>query len=611
MARRLVDPYLTVLDSNGDPVSGALLNAYESGTTTRLDTYTDSTLTTANANPVVADSAGRFGEIWLQAQDYKIVITDSSGVTIKTIDPVQGALVISGDDFKVSQQSPADMTVQAAAGTLYDSATKARISQSVQNSGSITAPTTNPRRDIVHINARTGAIGITTGTEAASPADPTLAEGLLPLARIVLATTTTEITSAEITDIRELNNLGLINTDGGLTLYSDDAGSAKEPSLILERASASAAANDFLGSVILRGRDNAGTPAAVDYAEIIAQILDPTAASEDAAAIIRAMIAGTLTDIITAGPGVQIGSPTGGDQGAGTLNAGGVFIDGTAVLTAVPAAGVTQTSLSTTTGDLTDATTQTLQTGPGGEYGFWPTIKTSSAAITRGYLAHVGAPVDATGAASSLNIGTTLLNRIVTGISSAGTETVRQRYVQASPPYDLGDGEVPLFIFARVDAAGNILNTYVAPEPPWANNGPTNIRPDFEDRAGRKFRRRLVVPNIRAGLDGTKATRAALEAALAEPQFELVEITQAMKQADMPLIPHPWLGNDLTGQTIVLLDPIADMTHKLLMLHEQIAEANADESIGELLHDGYMKIDNAGLSRACPPGVRACAAAWK
>lgn len=208
MARRLMDPYFTVLDSNGDPVSGALLNAYESGTTTRLDTFSDEGLTSANANPVVADAAGRFGEIWLKEQDYKVVITDASGVTIKTIDPIKGAFTISGDDFKVSQQSPADLTVQVSAGTLYDLTTKARVSKAVQNSGAVTAPTTNPRFDIVHIDQLSGVIGITTGAEAASPSDPTLADGLLPLARLSLATTTTEITSTEITDIRELANIG-------------------------------------------------------------------------------------------------------------------------------------------------------------------------------------------------------------------------------------------------------------------------------------------------------------------------------------------------------------------------------------------------------------------
>jgi len=46
-------------DSAGAVCSGCLLNAYAAGTSTRLDTYSNVTLTTLNANPVVMDSAGR------------------------------------------------------------------------------------------------------------------------------------------------------------------------------------------------------------------------------------------------------------------------------------------------------------------------------------------------------------------------------------------------------------------------------------------------------------------------------------------------------------------------------------------------------------------------
>ena len=53
-------PIQTVLDSNGNPVSGAQVFTYISGTTTKLSTYTTSTLGVANANPIVCNSAGRY-----------------------------------------------------------------------------------------------------------------------------------------------------------------------------------------------------------------------------------------------------------------------------------------------------------------------------------------------------------------------------------------------------------------------------------------------------------------------------------------------------------------------------------------------------------------------
>jgi len=74
-----------VFDDNGDPVSGALINFYEPGTTTRKDTYTDSSNGTVNANPVVCDANGR-AEIWYDGA-YKVITTDSSAVQIgDTID---------------------------------------------------------------------------------------------------------------------------------------------------------------------------------------------------------------------------------------------------------------------------------------------------------------------------------------------------------------------------------------------------------------------------------------------------------------------------------------------------------------------------------------------
>ena len=84
------EPRTQVLDGNGNVYSGAKLNFYETGTTTRLDTYSDETLATANANPVVADSAGRFGAIFLKRQAYKVVLADTNDTTIWTQDPVNG-----------------------------------------------------------------------------------------------------------------------------------------------------------------------------------------------------------------------------------------------------------------------------------------------------------------------------------------------------------------------------------------------------------------------------------------------------------------------------------------------------------------------------------------
>jgi len=77
------------MDNSGVPMSGAKLYFYTHGTTTAKATYSDEALSTANANPVVADSHGWFGEIYLSVDDlYKVVLKSSAGITIWTLDDI-------------------------------------------------------------------------------------------------------------------------------------------------------------------------------------------------------------------------------------------------------------------------------------------------------------------------------------------------------------------------------------------------------------------------------------------------------------------------------------------------------------------------------------------
>lgn len=85
-------PYYTGLDSAGVTLPGAKLFTYQSGTNTKLATYLDAAMSSANTNPIILDSAGR-AVIYLLPQDYKFVLapandTDPPTSPIKTIDPV-------------------------------------------------------------------------------------------------------------------------------------------------------------------------------------------------------------------------------------------------------------------------------------------------------------------------------------------------------------------------------------------------------------------------------------------------------------------------------------------------------------------------------------------
>lgn len=85
-------PKHVFLDNNGAPAVGYQLFIYAAGTTTKLSTYTDSALTSANTNPIVLDSAGRC-TMFLDAYAYKFVLasptdTDPPASPIWTVDNV-------------------------------------------------------------------------------------------------------------------------------------------------------------------------------------------------------------------------------------------------------------------------------------------------------------------------------------------------------------------------------------------------------------------------------------------------------------------------------------------------------------------------------------------
>ena len=87
----LMPAFSQIEDGNGNPLSGGKLNFYIAGTSTRKDTFRESDGVTANANPIVLDSNGYppYG-VWGTTGAYKIVLTDSADVVIRTRDNVLG-----------------------------------------------------------------------------------------------------------------------------------------------------------------------------------------------------------------------------------------------------------------------------------------------------------------------------------------------------------------------------------------------------------------------------------------------------------------------------------------------------------------------------------------
>jgi hypothetical protein len=71
-------PIQHFVDNNGNPLNAGLLFTYAAGTTTKLATFTDSTGSVANTNPVVLNTRGE-AQVWLtKGSFYKFVLSPST-----------------------------------------------------------------------------------------------------------------------------------------------------------------------------------------------------------------------------------------------------------------------------------------------------------------------------------------------------------------------------------------------------------------------------------------------------------------------------------------------------------------------------------------------------
>jgi len=81
-----LDAFPQYSTNGGLPLAGGRIFSYQAGTLIPLATYTDRGGLTANANPVVLDSAGR-ADIWLTVNTaYKLILEDSAGNVLDSVD---------------------------------------------------------------------------------------------------------------------------------------------------------------------------------------------------------------------------------------------------------------------------------------------------------------------------------------------------------------------------------------------------------------------------------------------------------------------------------------------------------------------------------------------
>lgn len=215
---------------------------------------------------------------------------------------------------------------------------------------------------------------------------------------------------------------------------------------------------------------------------------------------------------------------------------------------------------------------------PGGSWGLYPIIE--KAPGTHQYSAQMTYESTAEGQVARLGI--------FAQINSGNQDVARgqQRYFLASPPYDLGDGECEDFLFLEYTDK-HLTAMYFACDPPWAYNGPTDIRRGIR----MKTMEELADPEVRDQYFED----------MVNGRLEPVAEGHELKNWDMPVIPHPFGRKS----TVALVDPMGDEIR-------QIREfAHYGYSPSEFIHSGQLTIDNEPLKRCGPPGVPVVRARWK
>lgn len=313
------------------------------------------------------------------------------------------------------------------------------------------------------------------------------------------------------------------------------------------------------------------------------------------------------------------------------VSAGWVLANSYVVEAMLASASVSQGKLKTalntinSAGSGTDGGNQTILSG--GQYCFGPTLTLGagsggdSASVIMGVAVNSSStqtelPLeDSTSSAVRTKFNTTATTRgveytaVMWNDAADDNITINVRYVQASPPYDLGEGEVPLFVFVQLDKSGNVKQVWTAQDPPWANNGPTIIRPDLILAPEGSFTGGIPVrfeKNI--SLEDREAIRQPWNRAEAlnrikNAPYRAIPITHSLKNRDMPLIPHPFASRKLDDVTVML--PLSEVLNELSELE------SIGEGVGKLIAQGYIRLGNEPLNRLSPPGVLAVTASWK
>jgi len=343
-------PKFVGLDNSGNPLSSGKLYSYLAGTSTPAATYSDSDLTTPNANPTILDAGGR-ASVYLSATSYKFVLTSSADATIYTQDNV-----ISSAPYNVDLDVPitAGEALTSGQAIYLSDGTGARTAGRWYLTDSDTAAySTLPITGFVTTDVASGATGsvrllgeatvpgaLSVGSTyylSGTPGALSTSAGTFPKAMGVADSATTLIMTVQQT----VSNTGNLLVTGTLTV----TGATALQSTLAVTGATTLSSTVGTGALTVTGNETVSGTLGVTGATSLSSATVSSTLGVTGAATLASTLAVTGITTLTGGLNTPLTVPNGG-TGVATRTAYGVIVGGTT------ATGATQTITPGTSGYL-------------------------------------------------------------------------------------------------------------------------------------------------------------------------------------------------------------------------------------------------------------------
>jgi len=370
-------------------VSGALIYTYVGGTTTNATTYADASLATANANPIVADAAGRFVAYLPAGGNFKFLYKTAAGATIEEQDnilSVPGAAVNLDIEGTVGQAVTAGQVCYLSTGaeatpltaglwylTDADFAPTSTTCQSIgvavsaiaintagtiRLAGTATTATAVVIGSTYYVSATAGAI------TATAPALSRTVGVALTTSTLLLAATTAVVTPGGSNTQVQFNDSGVLGGDSGFTFIKATdavaiAGATTVGGTLGVTGATTLSSTVATGALTVTGEATVSTTLGVTGATTLSSTVATGALTVTGAATVSTTLG--VTGAITSATSVALTGTTNnlGTITSGVWNAGAVTSSGTITGVAGVFSGAftaTVPSLLFTIGDGSDVT---------------------------------------------------------------------------------------------------------------------------------------------------------------------------------------------------------------------------------------------------------------